>query len=281
MSESVDEVVPLRGGRITEDVVRIGDTVRRPTSAASPFAASLLDLLESRGFTGAPRYLGRDQVGRDTFSFVPGWVPPKFRPWTDVQVAAAGALARAMHDATRGSDLAGQHQVVCHHDLGPNNAVFQDEMPVAFIDFDMAAPGSPLEDVGYMLCKRNVCPSVLCLTDWLASQLPCARGFGGPNSSAGRGHRAVGPAAVHDAAVLVAGRRWSALLGSTCLAPESQLGHQGATDRSAAGASRAARGAGWSRRPSCCRTAATSGHRRNPLISAHGCGFQWQFPRAR
>ncbi|MGW1786136.1 hypothetical protein ACWCQQ_44745 [Streptomyces sp. NPDC002143] len=131
MSEIVGEVVPLRGGRITEGVVRIGDTVRRPASAASPFVASLLDLLESRGFAGAPRYLGRDQAGRDTFSFVPGWVPSKFRPWTDAQVAAAGVLARAMHEVTRGSDLAGQRQVVCHHDLGPNNAVFQDETPVA------------------------------------------------------------------------------------------------------------------------------------------------------
>ncbi|MFE7331541.1 aminoglycoside phosphotransferase family protein [Streptomyces sp. NPDC057565] len=150
MPEISDEAVPLTGGRITHGVVRIGDTVRRPASAASPFVASLLGLLESRGFTGAPRYLGRDQEGRDTFSYVPGWVPAKFRPLTDAQVAAAGVLARAMHEATRGSDLAGQHQVVCHHDLGPNNAVFQDKIPVAFIDFDMAAPGSPLEDVGYM-----------------------------------------------------------------------------------------------------------------------------------
>jgi hypothetical protein len=107
MSEIADEAVPLQGGRITDGVVRIGDTVRRPASTASPFVASVLDLLESRGFTGAPRYLGRDEAGRDTFSFVPGWVPPKFRPWTDAQVAAAGAMARAMHDATRGSDLAG------------------------------------------------------------------------------------------------------------------------------------------------------------------------------
>ncbi|MER5382317.1 phosphotransferase [Streptomyces sp. NPDC002688] len=150
MSEVVDVVVrPRRGGRITRGVVRIGDAVRRPASAGSPFVASLLDLLESRGFTEAPRYLGRDQTGRDTFSCVPGWVPPKFRPWTDAQVAAAGALARAMHEAIRGGDLAGQRQVGCHHDLGPNDAVFQDDMPVAFIDFDMAAPGSPLEDVVY------------------------------------------------------------------------------------------------------------------------------------
>ncbi|MBA4864335.1 aminoglycoside phosphotransferase family protein [Streptomyces sp. PSKA54] len=150
MAETADDVVPLRGGRITPGVVRIGDTVRRPASAASPFVAAVLGLLERRGFTGAPRYLGRDQTGRDMFSYVPGWVPDKLRPWTDAQVAAAGALARAMHEATRGSGLVGRHQVVCHHDLGPNNAVFQDGMPVAFIDFDMAAPGSPLEDVGYM-----------------------------------------------------------------------------------------------------------------------------------
>jgi aminoglycoside phosphotransferase (APT) family kinase protein len=150
MAEMSDDVVPLRGGRVTRGVVRIGDTVRRPASAASPFVAALLGLLERRGFAGAPRHLGRDQAGRDMFSYVPGWVPSKLRQWTDAQVAAAGALARAMHEATRGSDLAGRHQVVCHHDLGPNNTVFLDEMPVAFIDFDMAAPGSPLEDVGYM-----------------------------------------------------------------------------------------------------------------------------------
>jgi hypothetical protein len=142
--------VPLTGGRITPGVVRVGDTVRRPATSASPFTVSLLRHLEHSGFAGAPRYLGRDHAGRDVLSYLPGCVPTRFQPWSDAQVAAAGALARAMHEATRGSDLAGQHRVVCHHDLGPNNAVFQDEMPIAFIDFDMAAPGSPLEDVGYM-----------------------------------------------------------------------------------------------------------------------------------
>ncbi|MGN9755732.1 aminoglycoside phosphotransferase family protein [Streptomyces sp. SD31] len=137
---------------MTRGVVRIGDTVRRPASVASPFVRDLLGLLERRGFEGAPRHLGRDESGRDVLSYVPGWVPVRLRPWTDAQVAAAGRLARAMHDATRGSDLAGRHEVVCHHDLGPNNAVFRsgDALPGAFIDFDMAAPGSPLEDVGYM-----------------------------------------------------------------------------------------------------------------------------------
>lgn len=136
---------------MTSDVTRVGDTVRRPRTAASPFVASLLQLLEQRGFTGAPQYLGQSR-DRDIFSYVDGEVPEHFRPWSDAQVAAAGALLRALHDATRGSTLAGRFPVICHHDPGPNNAVFPDGlsgMPRVFIDYDEAAPGHPLEDVGY------------------------------------------------------------------------------------------------------------------------------------
>ncbi|MEU4587783.1 phosphotransferase [Kitasatospora aureofaciens] len=81
---------------------------------------------------------------------MPGDVPARFRTWSNEQVAAAGALLRALHDATRGSALAGRHPVVCHHDPGPNNVTFRNGMPTAFIDFDTAAPGSALEDLGYM-----------------------------------------------------------------------------------------------------------------------------------
>lgn len=151
MGGGPEEAVPLLGGRLTSGVVRIGDTVRRPASSASAFTASLLGLLERRGFAGAPRYLGQDPQGRDVLSYMPGWVPARLGSWSDEQVAAAGRLARAMHDATRGSELAGTHPVVCHHDLGPTNMVFRDgDVPVAFIDFDQAAAGSVLEDLGYM-----------------------------------------------------------------------------------------------------------------------------------
>ncbi|MEQ5841875.1 aminoglycoside phosphotransferase family protein [Paraburkholderia acidicola] len=97
-----------------------------------------------------PRHLGQDDSGRDVLSFLPGWVPQKFQYFEDEQIAAAGAMLRSFHDATRGSDLAGAQVVVCHHDPGPNNTVFQNGLPVAFIDFDFAAPGAILEDVGYM-----------------------------------------------------------------------------------------------------------------------------------
>ena len=144
-----DGEVPLRGGRVTPGVVRVGNTVRRPVTEASPFVARLLGHLERRGFAGAPRHLGLDAAGRDTFSYLPGQVPARFRRWTDAQVAAAGVLLRSLHDATRGCAPAGASPVVCHHDPGPNNAVFRDGLPYAFIDFDTAAPGDPLEDVGY------------------------------------------------------------------------------------------------------------------------------------
>jgi Ser/Thr protein kinase RdoA (MazF antagonist) len=66
------------------------------------------------------------------------------------QVAAAAMMLRSFHDATRGSDLAGAKGVVCHNDPAPNNTVFQGGRPVAFIDFDFAAPGGIVEDLGYM-----------------------------------------------------------------------------------------------------------------------------------
>ncbi|MEU7660782.1 phosphotransferase [Streptomyces lincolnensis] len=154
--------MPLFGGRVTPGVVRVGDTVRRPAITASPFVAELLGHLERCGFAGAPRHLGTDGLGRDVFGHLPGWVPARFRRWSDGQVAAAGALLRAFHDATRDSGLVGRCSVVCHNDPGPNNAVFSAAggvplpvpvpalVPVALIDFDTAAPGEPLEDLGYM-----------------------------------------------------------------------------------------------------------------------------------
>lgn len=141
--------IPLTGGQITGGVVRIGETVRRPRSEASGFVAELLGVLLKRGFGGAPEYLGVDSKGRDCFSHVDGVVEPKWRYWPDEVVVAFGRLLRGFHDATRGSVLAGDGRLICHHDAGPHNVVFRDGVPVALIDFDMAAVGDPLEDLAY------------------------------------------------------------------------------------------------------------------------------------
>ena len=140
----------LSGGRLTGGVVRIGETVRRPANQASGFMALLLNHLQESGFTGAPRYLGRDEKGCDILTYISGWVPAKFQYFTDAQVGDAAKLLNAFHTATRESTLTGDKAVICHHDAGPNNVVFQHERPVAFIDFDMVAPGDVLEDIGYM-----------------------------------------------------------------------------------------------------------------------------------
>jgi len=147
---STDIETPLQGGRYTVGVVRIADTVRRPTSPASPFVARLLNHLEQRDCPFVPKHLGLDDLGRDTFSYIPGWVPAKFQSFDNAQVCRAAELLRAFHDATRGSTLAAGREVVCHHDPGPNNTVFQDGVPVAFIDFDFAAPGDSIEDLAYL-----------------------------------------------------------------------------------------------------------------------------------
>lgn len=111
--------------------------------------ASLLKILDQGNFPGAPKYLGQVDE-KDVLTYIAGDVPSRFRPWSDDQVRAAARLLRGMHDATRGSALAGRFDVVCHHDPGPNNFVFRDDVPIAIIDFAEAAPGSRLEDVGYM-----------------------------------------------------------------------------------------------------------------------------------
>ena len=147
---SPEPEIPFTSGRLTNDVVRVGQTVRRPLKSSSAFVGLLLRHFETRGDAWAPRHLGQDAQGREVLSFIAGSTPVKWRRFADQQIQAAARLVRSFHDATRWSQLSGGKQVVCHNDLGPNNFVFQEERPVAIIDFDMAAPGDPLEDIGYM-----------------------------------------------------------------------------------------------------------------------------------
>jgi len=142
----------LLGGRATSGVVRVADTVRRPAGANSHFVRLLLEQLGRTGFEGVPRHLGVDERRRDVFSFVEGNVPAELDSGlSDRTLEAAARLIRRYHDATASSGLAGSREVVCHNDLSPCNFVFQDGLPVAIIDFDAAAPGDRLEDIGYAL----------------------------------------------------------------------------------------------------------------------------------
>jgi hypothetical protein len=148
---------PLPGGSVTA-VVRVRDTVRRRPAARADHVHELLRWLERRGWPSAPRVLGTDGAGREVLTFLDGVVPWEPPPPAYVTAPAAllrtGQLVRELHDLTAGSPLAEGCEVVCHNDLSPGNTVYRDAgaglVPVAFIDWDTAAPGDRLHDVGHV-----------------------------------------------------------------------------------------------------------------------------------
>lgn len=139
-------------------VTRVGDTVRRGRGPRSEFVRLVLEFFERAGWDGAPRFLGVDPSGRDILGFVEGvvpWEPEQLaRAGSDQCLAAAARLMREFHDLTAGTTLAGTAEVVCHNDLSPDNTVClqagESLRPVAFLDWDLAAPGARIHDVAHM-----------------------------------------------------------------------------------------------------------------------------------
>jgi hypothetical protein len=164
--------VPLAGGDVTEGVVRVGDSVRRPRGPWSRAVAAYLLHLEQAGFEEAPRFLGIDERGRDILEFITGEVPgqPVVEAWAATADALVGiaALVRRLHLASAsfvtpldacwfGEDVRVElpadlppeppADVISHFDATPQNVVFRAGKPVALIDFDLTRPGTRLRDV--------------------------------------------------------------------------------------------------------------------------------------
>ncbi|MBC9727946.1 phosphotransferase [Streptomyces sp. TRM68367] len=147
----------LAGGFIN-DVVRIGDTVRRTPSARSGYVRDLLALFERHGWAGAPRFLGTDERGREVLGHIEGRaaLTPAQRAAarTDAGLVRIARLVREFHDLTHGTALAGDQDVVCHNDLSPKNTVYAvtgaEWTPLALIDWDIAAPGERIHDVAHV-----------------------------------------------------------------------------------------------------------------------------------
>ena len=100
----------LVGGNTHAEIVKIGDTVRRPTGDWTPGVHALLKHLDSRGYDGAPKLLGLDEQGREILSFVSGSVvwPDHFAlVQTDAALTEVAALIRRYHDAV--ADFASEH----------------------------------------------------------------------------------------------------------------------------------------------------------------------------
>jgi hypothetical protein len=147
---------PLPGGFVTS-VVRAGDTVRRSAPEDPQYTRALLGWFGEQGWTGAPRFLGTDDQGREVLSFIGGhvaWEPAQPPSVTsDASLTRLAVLMREFHDLTAGTPLADGGEVACHNDLSPKNTVYRDEgaglRPVAFIDWDIAAPGERIRDVAH------------------------------------------------------------------------------------------------------------------------------------
>jgi hypothetical protein len=138
-------------------VERRGDSVHRRAGEWTPTVHALLRHLHAVGFEGAPRPLGLDVDG-EILTFIPGGEATH----SDRELTSVGRLIRAFHDASRsfapppgsrwqfmvGAPRVGD--VICHNDLSPDNTVYESaETPSAFIDWDLAAPASPVWDIAW------------------------------------------------------------------------------------------------------------------------------------
>jgi hypothetical protein len=162
--------VPLAGGDVTEGVVRVGDTVRRPVGPHSPLVHALLAHLESVGFQGAPRFLGIDGSGREVLSYIDGEVAGQpSPPWIadETRLASVGRLVRAYDDAaasftpppgtlpdTKPDEPQGippapayPPELIGHVDITPANVIFRNGRAYALIDFDLARPATRADEM--------------------------------------------------------------------------------------------------------------------------------------
>ena len=156
------EEQPFVGGNFS-DATRVGDTVRRRSRPWTPTVHAVLRFLRANGFDAAPEPLGFDERGREVLRFIEGdthvgWpVPLPDWIYDEEVVAAAARLLRRFHDLSRSfvapADAKWQlpaptpHEVLCHHDWAPYNAVFSGTRPIAMLDWDMCGPGSRAWDV--------------------------------------------------------------------------------------------------------------------------------------
>ena len=148
-------------------VVRKGNTVRRTPGPWTPAVHALLRHLEAVGFDGAPRVLGFDEQDREILSYVEGQsgLPSLQGIEFDSVLVDVARLLRRYHDAvssfvpppgadwqfTVGGPTTGE--IICHNDVAPWNTIFTGTHPVAFIDWDFAAPAPRTWDIAYALWR--------------------------------------------------------------------------------------------------------------------------------
>ena len=155
--------IPLSGGNVSTQVVRIEETVRKPPTPFDPAVTALLERFEKGGIAGVPRTRGGDAQGRRILTWLPGATDFPDRMWTDlVTLKSAARLLRVIHDAS--VPLVGQDHrwaittpgapadiVIGHSDFAPYNMVFRSDGTVTGVfDFDLAGPAPRGRDLAYL-----------------------------------------------------------------------------------------------------------------------------------
>ncbi len=157
---------PLLDGEVLPGNVggaaRIGGTVRRPTGPWTPAVHALLAHVRARGLDGVPRVLGFDARGREVLTYISGRsIQVDSEVVSDDLLAQAVRWLRRLHEAVADHRPSGVRwrttdrelapgEIVCHHDVGAYNWVVQADRLVGVIDWDMAGPGRPLDDLAFM-----------------------------------------------------------------------------------------------------------------------------------
>jgi hypothetical protein len=145
-------------------VVRDGPHVLRPATEHSRSIHAFLRAVRDTGFTGVPSPVGIDDDGRERLEFVEGDVAlAPYPDWcqTEDALASLARLLSGLHDAAHAfdpsrltwndglADPAGGRLVV-HNDIEPSNVVFRAGEAIAFVDFELAAPGRAVYDLAHL-----------------------------------------------------------------------------------------------------------------------------------
>jgi hypothetical protein len=163
--ERVQET-PLAGGKLNL-VVRVGETVHRPTGPWTPTVHALLSHVRARGFALAPEPLGFDGQGREVLSYLDGTTVSATIPWPawvwdEGLLAEVGRAAARYHEAVADFRPAGvvpwhwgaselqAGQIVCHNDLAPYNVVVRDGRLGGIIDWDLIFPGTIRSELAFV-----------------------------------------------------------------------------------------------------------------------------------
>lgn len=142
------------------------DVVIRNIHYWSPTVRDLLVFLEQKGFPYSPKHLGFDKPNHtERLRLIKGdsgkdvWE----KIVTDEGLTAYARLLRSYHDTVAdyrphgkvlwafGEQKLQDDEIICHNDFGPWNTVWRDNKPIGILDWDLAAPGKPIDDIAYAL----------------------------------------------------------------------------------------------------------------------------------